>query len=187
MTGVLVQAAAERATGNATLPAAPEAFKTYFEEAAEKSSKYIQTQTVDQEWLSTIAKDAGVELTGDEAAQINYGREAEQVMQTENDCFRSLAESGDFTAAQWDGLRESLVAVWDDMPSEYVAAVFYNHVDVPEELESAIDALEEGRGRARERVALVNAELSQQKCLILVGTVSSPVEADIYRNQVPVV
>lgn len=187
MTGVLVKAAAERAAGNDALSATPEAFKAYFEEAAEKSSKYIQTQTVDQEWLATIAEDAGIELTGDEAAQINFGRTAEQVTQTENDCFKTLAASGDFTAAQWNDLRESLVAVWDDMPGEYVAAVFYNHVEVPAELESAIDALEEGRGLARERVALVNAELAEEQRLILIGTVSSPVEADIYRDQVPVV
>jgi len=186
MTGVLVQAAAERADGYATLAATPEAFKTFFEAAAERSTNYIQTQAVNQEWLATIAEGAGVELTGDEAAQINSGREAEQVVQTENDCFKSLAESGDFTAAQWNELRDNLVAVWDDMPGEYVSAVFYNHVDIPEALESAVDALEEGRGLARERVALFNAELSDEKCLILVGTVSSPVEADIYRDQIPV-
>lgn len=187
VTGVLVQEAAERANGNATLPATPEAFKSYFEAAAEKSTKYTQTQAVSQEWLATIAEDTGVELSGDEAAQINAGREAEQVMQTENDCFKSLAESGEFTAAQWNDIHESLVAVWDDMPSEYVSGVFYSHVDIPDELESAVEALEEGHGRARERVALVNAELSEAKRLVLVGTVSSPVEADIYRGQIPVV
>lgn len=186
-TGVLVQAAAERANDEATLPATAEAFKSYFEAAAEKSQEYIQTQAVSQEWLSTIAEDAGVELTGDEAAQINYGRETQQVMETENDCFRSLAESGDFTAAQWNDLRDSLVAVWDDMPSEYVAAVFYNHVDLPEELESAVDALEEDQGLARERVSLLNARLPEEKRLILVGSVASPVAADIYRNQFPLV
>jgi len=184
-TGVLVQAAAERANGDATMPATPEAFKSYFEAAAEKSRKYIQTQAVNQEWLAAIAEDAGVELTGDEAAQINFGREAQQVMQTENDCFTSLAESGDFTAAQWNDLRDSLVAVWDDMPGEYVSAVFYNHVDLPEEMESAVDALEERHGLARERVAQLNAELPEEKRLILVGTVSSPVAADIYRDQFP--
>jgi len=186
-TGVLVQAAAERANGDATLSATPEAFKTYFEAAADKSNKYIQTQAVSQEWLSAVAEDAGVELTGDEAAQINFGREEQQVTQTENDCLKNLAESGDFTAAQWNDLRDSLVAVWDDMPSEYVSAVFYNHVDVPEELASAVDALEEGHGLARERVAQLNAELPEGKRMILVGTVSSPVEADIYRDQFPLV
>ena len=185
-TGVLVQEAAERANGNATLPATAEAFKSYFEAAAEKSAKYTQTQAVSQEWLATIAEDTGVELSGDEAAQINAGREAEQVMQTENGCFKSLAESGDFTAAQWNELRDNLVVVWDDMPSEYVSGVFYSHVDVPDELESAVEALEEGRGRARERVALVNGELAEETRLILVGTVSTPVEADIYRDQFPV-
>lgn len=186
-TGALVQAAAERASGNTTLPASPEVFKAVFEAAAERSAAYIQTQAVDQEWLATIAEDVGVELEGDEAEQINYGREAQQVMQTEIDCLRSLAESGDFTAAQWNDLRDSLVAVWDDMPSDYVPAVFYDRVDLPEELESAVDALEEGRGHARERVALVNAELADEKRLVLVGTVESPVEADIYRSQIPVV
>ncbi|MGI9234155.1 MAG: hypothetical protein ACR2RD_11035 [Woeseiaceae bacterium] len=187
VTGVLVQAAVERANGNATLTAPPEEFKSYFEEAAEKSRQYIQTQTVSQEWLSTIAEDAGVELSGDEAAQINFGREEQQVMQTENACFKSLAESGQYTAAQWNDLRDSLVAVWDDMPAEHVSAVFYNHVDVPEGLESAVDALEESRGLARERVAQLNAGLPDNKRLILVGTVSSPVEADIYEGQIPVV
>ncbi|MGI9203592.1 MAG: hypothetical protein ACR2Q3_06260, partial [Woeseiaceae bacterium] len=95
--------------------------------------------------------------------------------------------SGDFTAAQWNDMRESLVVVWDDLPSEYVSGVFYRHVDIPEELESAVEALEEGHGRARERVALVNAELAEGKRLVLVGSVSSPVEADIYRGQIPVV
>lgn len=187
VTGVLVQAAAERANGEAILPAMAEAFRTYFEAAAEKSRKHIQTQAVSQEWLSTIAEDAGVELTGDEAEQINYGREAQLVMQTESDCLKGLAESGNFTAAQWNELRDSLVAVWDDMPGEYVLAVFYNHVDLPEELESAVDALEEGHGLARERVAQFNATLPEEKRLLLVGSVSSPVAADIYRNQFPVV
>jgi len=72
------------------------------------------------------------------------------------------------------------------MPSEYVSAVFYNHVDVPEELESAFEALEESNILARQRVAQFNAELPEGKRLILVGTVSSPVDADIYRDQFPV-
>ncbi len=185
--GVLVQAAAERANGEVTLPATHEAFKASFEEAAEKSTKYIQTQTVSQKWLSSIAEDAGVELMGDEAAQINFGRESEQVMQTENACFKSLAESGEFTAAQWNDMRDRLVVVWDDMPGEYVSGIFYSHVDIPDELDSAVDALEEGHGRARERVAQLNAELTDEKRLILVGTVSSPVAADIYRDQFPLV
>ena len=184
-TSVLVQAAAERAAGDATMPATAEAFRTYFEAAAAKSQKYIQTHAISQEWLSTIAEDAGVQLTGDEAAQINYGREAQLVMETEIGCFKSLAESGDFTAVEWDELRDRLAAVWDDMPGEYVSGVFYNHVDIPEELESAVDELEEGHGLARERVAAFNATLPEEKRLVLVGTVTSPVEADIYRNQFP--
>ena len=184
-TSVLVQAAAERAQGNAALPATAEAFKTDFEAAAEKARKYIQTQTVSQEWLSTIAEDAGVQLTGEEAAQINYGREAQLVTDMEIGCFKSLAESGDFTAVEWDDLRDRLAAVWDEMPGEYVSGIFYNHVEIPEELESAVDELEEGQGLARERVAAFNARLPEEKRLILVGTVSSPVEADIYRNQFP--
>lgn len=186
-TAVLVQAAAERANAEATLPATPDAFKTCFEEAAEKSTRYIQTQAVSQEWLSSIAEDAGVELMGDEAAQINFGREAEQVMQTENDCLKRLAESGEFTAAQWNDMRDRLVVVWDDMPGDCVSGVFYSHVDIPEELESAVDALEDGHGLARERIGQLNAELPEDKRLILVGTVSSPVEADIYRDQYPLV
>lgn len=186
-TGVLIQAAAERADAENTLPAPAEAFKTYFEAAAEKSQNFIQTQAVSQEWLSTIAEDAGVELTGEEAAQINFGREAHLAEQTENDCFRSLADSGDFTAAEWNDMRDSLVAVWDNMPSEHVSAAFYNHVDVPEELESDVDALEEGRGRCRERVAQFNTMLPEGKRLIFVGSVSSPVEADIYRGHIPLV
>ena len=185
--GVLVQAVAERVNDVAALPAKPEAFKTRFEAAAEKSRKFMQTQAVSQKWISAIAEDVGVELTGDEAAQINYGREAQQVMQTEGDCFRSLAESGNYTAAQWDELRDNLVAVWDDMPGEYVSAVFYNHVDIPMEMESAVDALEEDKGRARERVAQLNGSIPEEKRLILVGTVSSPVAADIYRDQIPAV
>jgi len=186
-TGVLVRAAAERASGEPTLSATPEKFKAYFEAAAEKSTEYIQTQAVSQEWLSVIAEGTGVELTGGEAAQINLERESQLMVQTENDCFKSLAESGDYTAAQWDDLRENLVAVWDDMPGEYVSAIFYSHVEVPGDLESAVDDLEEGRGCARKRIADFNAGLPEDKRLILVGTVSSPVEADIYRNQIPMV
>jgi hypothetical protein len=183
--GVLVQAATERTNENTTLPATPEAFKAFFEDAAEKSRKYIHTQAVSQEWLSSIAEDAGVELAGDEAAQINCAREAQQAMETERDCIRSLAESGNLTAAQWDDLRDNLVVVWDDMPGEYVPSVFYNHVDVPEELEPVIDALEERHDFVRARVAQLNSTLPEDKRLVLVGTVSSPVQADIYRNQIP--
>lgn len=182
-TAILVQAATERADGEETLPAAPEAFKACFEEAAEKSTTYIQTQAVSQDWLSSIAEDAGVELSGDEAAQINLGRESERVLRTESDCLKSLAESGEFTAAQWDDMRDRLVVVWDDMPAEYVAGIFYSHVDTPEELELAVEALEDDGGPARARVARLNAEHPKEKRLILVGNVSSPVEADIYRSQ----
>lgn len=182
---VLVQAAAEQANVNAALPATEEAFKTSFEAAAAKSQEYIRTQAISQEWLTTIAKDTGVELTGDEAAHINLEREAQQVMQTEIECLKSLAKSGEFTAAQWDDMRDNLVAVWDDMPGGYVSAVFYNHVDIPDELEAAVEALEERRGPARERVAGLNAMLPDGKRLALIGTVSSPIEADIYLGQLP--
>lgn len=183
--GVLVRAAAERANDEAALPATAAAFQSTFEAAAAKSQEYIRTQAISQEWLSTIAKDTGVELTGEEAAQINEARKVEQMMQIQNDCFTSLAESGDFTAAQWNELRENLVAVWDDMPRDYVASVFWDHLELSEEFDSALDALHEGHGPARERVAALNALLPEGQQLILVGTVSSPVEADIYRDRLP--
>ncbi len=183
--GVLVRAAAERANDEAALPATAETFKPIFEAAAAKSQEYIRTQAISQQWLSTIAKDAGVELTGDEAAQINAAREVEQMMQIQDDCFASLAESGDFTAAQWNELRDSLVAVWDDMPRDYVASVFWDNVDLSEEFDAAVDELNEGHGPARKRVAEFNARLPEGQQLILVGSVSSPVEADIYRNRLP--
>ena len=182
---VLVRAAAERSNEERTLPATAEGFKTIFEAAAAKSQEYIRTQSISQEWLSTIADDAGVELLGDEAEQINLEREAQQVLQIQNDCFTSLAESGEFTAAQWNELHDRLVAVWDDMPRDYVATVFWDHVALTEELEIAVDELQEGHGPARERVAAFNAGLPEEQRLILVGTVSSPVEADIYRDQLP--
>lgn len=185
--GALVQAAAERAANDTPLAAAPEAFKDYFEAAAEKSRQYIQTQSVSQDWLTTIADDAGVELAGDEAEYINLIRDDQQVTQTETDCFASLAESGDFSAAQWNEIRDDLVAVWDDMPGEYVSGVFYSHIDeIPDELESTINALEHGHGRARERIAELNVKFPEAERLILVGTVSSPVAADIYRGQMPI-
>ena len=182
--GVLVRAAAERAENETAMGASPEAFQSYFEEAARKSQEYIQSQSVSQDWLEAIAEDAGVELTGDEAAQINLGREAQLIIDTEDACFRSLAESGDYTAAQWNDLRERLVAVWDDMPGEYVSAVFYNFVDYPDDLQPDVESLERGRGSARERVAQLNERLPGDKRLVLVGRVSSPVEADVYRGQI---
>ena len=186
-TGVLVKAAAERANNDATVPAPPEEFKAYFEEQTAKVQKYIETQAVSQDWLNTIAADAGVELAGDEAEQINFLRENQQMAETEIACFDSLAESGDLTAAQWNNIGDSLAAVWDDMPGECVSGVFYRNADIPEELESEVDALEDGHGRARERVAALNAKLPAEKRLVLVGRVSSPVEADIYHGQTPVV
>ena len=185
--GVLVRAAAERAEGETVLPAVPGDFKAYFEAAADKSQKYIQTQSVSQDWLEAIAEDTGVELSGEEAEHINFGREAQQVMQITNGCLKSLAGSGKYTAAEWDDLRDSLVVVWDDMPGAYVSSVFYDFVDIPEELEDAVDELEEGTGSARERVAQFNSGLPEEQRLIREGAVTSPVEADIYRGKPPVV
>lgn len=179
--------ATEQAKNDTTLPAPPEAFRAYFEAQAEKSRQYIETQAVSQDWLDKIAADAGVKLSGDEAEQINFMRENQQMAETEIECFDSLAKSGDLSAAQWNDIGDSLVAVWDGMPGEYVSGVFYRNVDIPEALESDVDALEDGRGRARERVAALNAKLPAEKRLILVGRVTSPVEADIYRGQTPVV
>ena len=183
--GAMVRAVAEHVGSETPAAVTPGAFKDYFEAAAEKSARYIQTQAVDQEWLSAIADDAGVELFGDEAERINVGRLSNLVVQTENACIRSLAESGDFSAAEWDDMRDDLVAVWDDMPDDYVSSVFYDHVDLPDELEDAVDALEAGHGTARERVSRFNTGLPADKRLIFVATVSSPVEADIYRDQFP--
>ncbi len=181
--GVLVQEASNRANKGSTLPATPEAFKDYFEEAARKSQEFMETQAVSQDWLATIAGDVGVELDGDEAEQINMMRLSQQMAQTELDCFNSLAESGEFTAAQWNEMRDELVAVWDDMSGEYVSGVFYSNVDIPDEFESDVVALEDGRGHVRDRVAALNAKLPEQNRLVLVGKVSSPVEADIYRGE----
>lgn len=186
-TGVLVRAATERAENDTAVPAPAEAFKAYFEEQAEKSQRFIETQAVSQDWLDTIAEGTGVELSGDEAEQINFLRENQQMAETESACFESLANSGDLTAAEWNKVASDLVAVWDDMPPEYVSGVFYSHVDFPDGLEVDVEALEKGRGNARARVAAVNAKLPPEQRLHLVGQVSSPVEADIYCGQTPVV
>ena len=185
--GVLVNEVSDRANGESVLPAAPELFKDYFEEMAEKSRQYMQTQNISQEWLNTIAEGTGVELSGDEAEQINLMRESERLVQIECGCFRSLAESGEFSALQWDEIRNELVAVWDDMPGENAAGVFYQNAEIPDELEVDVEALEDGRGRARERIAALNARLPEDQRLALVGRVSTPVEADIYRGRTPVV
>ena len=182
--GVLVNAAKERADGDTALPAPPAEFKKHFEAAAEKSRQYIQSQSVSQEWLESIASEAGVELMGDEAQQINLGREAEQYTQMQAACIKALAESGSFTAAQWDELRDKLVAVWDGMPDDWVPGVFYDFVEVPEDLEDALDGLEESSGTARERIARFNARLPENLRLVPVGRVSTPVAADIYKSQV---
>lgn len=186
-TGVLVREAAALANSDTALPAPDEEFKSYFEEQSEKSRQYIQSQAVSQEWLNTIADDAGVELSGDEAEQINMMRVEQQVSKTEADCFKALASSGKFTAAEWDEIRDSLVAVWDEMPGEYVSGLIYTWVEIPEQLETEVDALEKTNGRARERIAQFNAKLPEEKRLVLVGSVSAPVNADIYRGQFPVV
>ena len=185
--GALVKEAAERANTENTLPAPADKFKTCFEEHSEKSRVYIQTQAISQDWLNTIADDAGIKLSGNEAEQINRMREERQVLQTEIDCVKSLADSGKFSAAEWDEMRDSLVAVWDRMPGEYVAGIIYRCVDLPAALESEVDALEASVNSARERIAQFNAKLPEEKRLVLVGSVSTPVEADIYRGQVSVV
>ena len=185
--GALVRAAAERAKDEAVLPAVPGEFKANFEAAAEKSQKYIQTQTVSQDWLEEIAQDAGVELTGEEAGHINFSREAQQVTEITNGCLKSLAETGKYTAAEWDDLRDRLVVVWDDMPGAYVSSMFYEFVDLPQELEDAVDELEDETGSARERVAKLNAKLPEELRLTPEGAVASPVAADIYRGRVPIV
>lgn len=182
--GVLVRAAEERAAGETPLPALADEFTMHFEAAAEKSRRYMMTQAVSQEWLEQIASDAGVELTGDEAMQINLGREAEQYTQMQAECIKALAESGDYTAAQWEELRDRLVAVWDDMPDDWVPGVFYDFVEVPEDLEDAVDNLEESGGTARERIARFNERLPENLRLVPIGTVSTPVVADIYKSQV---
>ncbi len=186
-TGVLLREVAEHAKAGDALPAPAAAFKATFEAAAQKSQKYIQTQTVSQEWLATIADDAGVKLSGDEAVLINAGREAQQVLVTQEACIKSLARSGNFTAEQWDDMRDELVAVWDDMPGEYVAGIFYNHIEIPDELDTAVSELEAVCGHARERVTSVNEMMPEARRLVLIGTVSSPLEADIYRGRVPMV
>lgn len=186
-TAVLLREVAERAKSRDALPAPAEAFKATFEAASAKSQKYIRTQDVKQEWLTAIADDAGLKLKGDEAALINAGREAQLVMDTQDACIKSLARSGDYTAEQWDDMRDELVAVWDNLPGEYAAGIFYNHVEIPDELETLVSELEESRGAARERVASVNGMLPESQRLVLVGTVSSPIAADIYRGRVVVV
>lgn len=179
----LVAAVAERASAAEPLPSEPDAFREIFEAAANRSQEYARTQSVSQEWLEKIASDAGVELSGDEAEHINLGREAERYSQLQAGCLRTLAESGHFTAAEWEELRDQLVAVWDGMPDEYVPGVIYEFVDVPDEFADDVDELETGRTAARDRIADFNARLPADRRLVRVGTVSSPVAADIYRGQ----
>ncbi len=180
---VLVRAAGERGAGEAVLPAPAHEFKAHFEAAAARSQECIRSGSVSQEWLESIARDAGVELSGSEAEMINLGREADVVMKTEAECLKSLAEHGNFSAAEWEGLRDRLVAVWDDMPDDYVSSVIYDHVELPEELEDSVDRLDRERGPVRERIARFNATLPEHLRLVRVGSVSSPVAADIYRDQ----
>ena len=183
MLGVLLKGVAERVANEPTLPATPAEFKTVFEAAAERSRKCIQTQQISQEWLDDIAADAGVELMGGEAEQINFGRSAQQFEETRAACIRSLAESGKYSAAQWDELRDRLVAVWDDMPADFVSSVIWDHVDVPVALEDAVEELESAAGSVRERIARFNASLPVERRLRPLGTVSAPVPADIYLSQ----
>ena len=183
MLGVLLKAVAEKVAIETALPANPADFQAIFEAAAERSRKHIQTREISQEWLDDIAANVGVELSGEEADQINLGRTAQQFEETRAACLRSLAETGKFTAAQWDELRDRLVAVWDDMPADFMPSVIWDHVDVPKALEDDVDALESASGSARERIARFNASLPEERRLKPVGTVSVPVPADIYLSQ----
>ncbi len=179
----LVAAVVERVGDSKPLPAPRGAFKEAFEAAANRSQEYARTQSVSQEWLEQVASDAGVELSGNEAEQINFGREVERYEQVQAACLKALAESGAFTAAEWEEIRDQLVAVWDGMPDDQVPGVIYEFVEIPEALEDALDDLESAAGTARQRIAQFNARLPADRQLVRVGSLESPVAADIYRGQ----
>ena len=179
----LLAAVTEHARDVEPLAATPQAFREVFEAAANRSQDYARTQSVSQEWLEKVASDAGVELSGNEAEQINLSREADRYTQLQSACLKALAESGDFTAAEWDELRDRLVAVWDGMPDEYVPDIICQFVELPDEFADVVDDLETGQAGARERIAQFNARLPADRQLVRVGTVTAPVAADIYRGQ----
>ena len=179
----LVNAAAAHAARVPALPAPPEDFQSFFEAAAKRSQDSARTEPVSQEWLEKLAQGAGVELAGNEADQINFGREAERYSQTQAACLKALAESGAYTAAEWEELRDSLVAVWDGMPEYGVSGVFYDFADLPDKHADEVEELEDSPGTARERVAQFNASLPLGCQLELIGSVSSPVSADVYRGK----
>jgi len=166
---------ADRPRGE-TLPVTPEGFAQAFERAyAEEMDWRLSLGGANEDEILAIAEPSGMEVSGDEV-EATRRLQVMQAMGMLQEALRAhFAEETTMSVAEWERVEHSLIFVHDHMPPD----------EVRERLQSVteedVDEWEApGAETARGLFAALNDRLPAESRLRLVGTVSRPVEADVY-------
>jgi len=163
------------------LPVHSDEFEEWFNEVSMSCHHHTTTAAVNQAWLDDIARDADVELNGDEAQLLN-GLRYFDICKA---CLMSYAATSGMSALQWEQTRDQLVVVFDDVPSDKLLDSFQDSIEVPEQIAGQLADAVKSNLPGREIAQRCNNLLPEEMALVRLASIDSPVPADIYCAQSP--
>lgn len=153
---------------------APDEFADVFEQAyAEAMEWRIARGGASEEEIRAIAERSGIETTPEQVETLRGMYRAQAVAQLDEELHERFAAETTMSVAQWEGVDGCLVFVHDQLTDEELRERFENWAQ--EEWPDLAPA-----GTPREQFAAANTAVPEDQRLTLVGTVSGPVEADVY-------
>ncbi|MGD9494959.1 MAG: hypothetical protein AB7Y46_01490 [Armatimonadota bacterium] len=167
---------ADRSQGE-RVPVAPEEFAEAFEQAyAEEMDWRLSLGGANEDEILTVAETSGIEVL-EEEVEATRRLQVLQAMGMLEDALREhFAEETAMSVAEWERVKDALVFIHEHTSLDAARGSFEESTGEDLEAWDQIPTAE----TARVLFAALNERLPAERRLRLVGTVSQPLEADVY-------
>lgn len=163
----------ERPRGE-TVAIAPDEFADVFEQAyADEMQWRIAKGGASEEEIRAIAEHSGIETTPEQVETLRAMYRGQARARLDEELHERFAAETTMSVAQWESVDGCLVFVHDQLTAEELRERFEEWTG---------EGWPEGApaGTPRQQFAAANTTVPEDQRLTLVGTVSGPVEADVY-------
>jgi len=157
----------------------PEEFQQRHAAAEAKAIEYFHTAQLSQAELNQLGKAQGFEFSELDVEHINHIRAASAQVNLVSEIIQSFLTSHPFTALQWEKIRDDVRVVHEQQDSEDAGEAFHHLWNV-NEFEDQVDELGERNDPIRSLVHEFNESLPTRYALQKIGSVTTPVNADLY-------
>ncbi len=158
-----------------------ENFRDHFESSYAKDMAWRNERGTSKEEILRVAENMGMDLSEDELETAYDDLQENDLDRFHRECIEQFSKETTMSVAEWEKCRDYVFIVSDRIESkEYFIEYLDNYLDFSEEQYSQYEELAKNKETSKEFFETINNSLSKELRAKKTGSVSEPVEADIY-------